>query len=97
MKAGIYSTGSGPIVILTSYDSLAAGPLVEKLQAKGIRKFIAYDVPVEKVKEKYGTKFQSVLNDLKQEDDLRVLDFDGQHVFNSFRFGELGKPLYFES
>ena len=31
MKAGIFFTGSGPIVVLTSYDSLTAPNFVEKL------------------------------------------------------------------
>ena len=43
MKAGIFFTGSGPIVVLTSYASLTAPNFVEKLAAKGIGKFIAYE------------------------------------------------------
>jgi hypothetical protein len=49
MKAGIFFTGSGPIVILTSYTSLSAPNFVEKLVAKGISKFIAYEVVVDDV------------------------------------------------
>ena len=52
MKAGIFFTGSGPIVILTSYTMLTAPNFVEKLAAKGITKFIAYEVEVEEVKKK---------------------------------------------
>ena len=96
MKAGIYFTGSGPILILTSHDRLTDRRLLDKLRDKGIKKFIAYDVPLDLVKQKYGPKFNAVLNDLKQEDDLRVLDFDGQHVFYSFTFSELGTPEYRE-
>jgi hypothetical protein len=44
MKAGIFFTGSGPILILTSYDSLSEPSLVDKFRAKGIKKFIAYEV-----------------------------------------------------
>ena len=47
MKAGIFFTGSGPIVVLTSYTSLTAPNFVEKLAAKGISKFIAYEVVME--------------------------------------------------
>jgi hypothetical protein len=36
------------------------------------------------------------MNDLKQEDDLRVMDYDGHHVFNSFSLGELEAPIYHE-
>jgi hypothetical protein len=96
MKAGIFFTGSGPILILTSYDSLSETNLVEKFRAKGIKKFIAYEVPVELVKQKYGTHYDVVMNDLRQEDDLRVMDYDGHHVFYSFSLKKLGEPIYFE-
>jgi hypothetical protein len=96
MKAGIFFTGSGPIVVLTSYDSLAKKELVEKFRAKGIKKFIAYEVPVELVRETYGTHYDVVMNDLKQEDDLRVMDYNGHHVFYSFSLKELKEPVYYE-
>jgi len=47
MKAGIFFTGSGPIIILTSYASLTAPNFVEKLAVKGIGKFIVYEAEVE--------------------------------------------------
>ena len=96
MKAGILFTGSGPILILTTYESFTDQKLVEKLVTKGIKKFIAHTVPIEMVKEKYGVHFPIVLGDLKQTDDLRVLDYDGYHVFNTFSFKEMGEPIYFE-
>jgi hypothetical protein len=94
MKAGIFFTGSGPILVLTSYESLSEANLVEKFRAKGIKKFIAYEVPVELVKQKYGTHYDIVMNDLNQEDDLRVMDYDGHHVFYSFSLKKLGEPIY---
>jgi hypothetical protein len=94
MKAGIFFTGSGPILVLTSYESLSEADLVEKFRAKGIKKFIAYEVPVELVKQKYGTHYDIVMNDLNQEDDLRVMDYDGHHVFYSFSLKKLGEPIY---
>ncbi|MCK7468051.1 MAG: hypothetical protein MZU91_07990 [Desulfosudis oleivorans] len=88
MKAGIFFTGSGPIVVLTSYASLTAPNFVEKLAAKGISKFIAYGVDLEEVKRKYGKHFEVVMQDLHQTDDLRVLDYDGHRVFRSFTLGK---------
>ena len=96
MKAGMYITGSGPVLILTSHKSLVAPKLIEKLRAKGIRKFIAYEVPVEWVKQKYGNHYQVVMNDLKQEDDLRVMDYNGHHVFQQIVLGDLGEPICHE-
>jgi hypothetical protein len=97
MKAGILFTGSGPVLILTSFESFSEALLIEKLTAKGIKKFIAYEVPVDAVRAKYGNHYDVVMSDLKQEDDLRVLDYDGHHVFYNFSFKELGHPVYYES
>ena len=97
MKAGIFFTGTGPILILTTYDSLGDTKLVEKLSAKGIKKFIAYEVSEEKVKERYGMQYNVIMGDLHQTDDLRVLDYDGHHVFNNFSIKELGDPIFYES
>lgn len=97
MKAGIYFSGTGPILILTTYDSLANPKLVEKLYSKGIKKFIAYEVSDEMVKERYGMQYNTIMGDLHQTDDLRVLDYDGHHIFNNFSIKELGTPVFHES
>ena len=96
MKAGIFFTGTGPILILTSYESLDDPKLVEKLALKGIKKYIAYEIQEDLVKQKYGKHFNVILGDLKQTDDLRVLDYDGRHVFYNFSLSEIGKPIYHE-
>ena len=97
MKAGIIFTGTGPILILTSYESFKDPKFTAKLEAKGIRKFIVCELPVEKVKARYGNHFQVVLGDLHQTDDLRVLDYNGYNVFHNFSFEEMGKPEFYES
>ncbi len=94
MKAGIFFTGSGPILILTSYNSLTSDELLKKLAVKGIRKFIGFEVPEEMVKKRYGNHFNVVMGDLKQKDDLRVLDYDGHHVFYNFSLNELSDPIF---
>lgn len=97
MKAGIIFTGTGPILILTSYEAFNDPKFIEKLQAKGIKKFIAREVPVEKAKEKYGLQYTIILGDLQQNDDLRVLDYNGHNVFYNFSFNEMSDPYYHES
>jgi len=96
MKACVVFTGSGPIVVLTTFDSFNEPDFVEKLTAKGLNKFIAYEVSIDKVKEKYGNHYDVIMGDLRQTDDLRVLDYDGHHVFKSFSFDELEDPVYHE-
>jgi len=96
MKAGLIFTGTGPILILTSYESFEEKKFVKKMSVKGIKKFIACELPLDKVKEKYGNHYKVILGDLSQTDDLRVLDYNGYNVFYNFTFAEMGKPFYHE-
>ena len=97
MKEGVIFTGTGPILILTTYESFANAEFIEKLNLKGIKKFMAYEVPMEVVKKKYGQQFDAIMKDVKQTDDLRVLDFDGHKIFYSFSFADLGEPFQYEA
>jgi hypothetical protein len=96
MKAGIIFTGTGPILILTTYESFDDPKFVAKLNAKGIKKYIAYELPLEQVKSRYGNHYSVVMGDLNQTDDLRVLDYNGHNVFYNFPFSEIGEPVYHE-
>ena len=96
MKAGIFFTGTGPILLLTTYGELNEQALIQKLEQKGIKKFIAYEVSEDLVKKKYGQQFNIIMGDLKQSDDLRVLDYDGHHVFYNFALSDLGPPVFHE-
>lgn len=96
MKAGIFFTGTGPILILTTFNSLLNIALIKRLTMKGIKKFIAFEVPEDKVRKIYGAHFDIVMNDIKQEDDCRVLDYNGHHIFNEFSLEELGDAIIYE-
>ncbi|MFH1243269.1 MAG: hypothetical protein V1689_13025 [Pseudomonadota bacterium] len=96
MKAAIIFTGGGPVLFLTSYSSLDHPGFIEKLEGRGIKKFIAYEIDIEKVRPKYGTHFEVVMNDVKETDDLRCLDYNGFNVFYNFSLKELGNPVYHE-
>jgi hypothetical protein len=96
MRAAVLFTGSGPIVLLTTFVSFSDPKFIEKLEAKGLTKFIAYEVAVADVQRKYGQHFDVVIKDVKQSDDLRVLDYNGHRVFHNFTFAELGQPFYHE-
>lgn len=96
MKTAMLMTGGGPLMILTSHGSLTDPVLLGKLRSKGITKFVAYEVPMELAERRYGGHFQAVLSDLRQTDDLRVLDFNGERAFRLFRLDELGEPIMYE-
>jgi hypothetical protein len=93
MKAGVVYTATGPIAILTSHSSLDHPALIEKLGAKGIDTFLAWEVPVALAQERYGSHFSVVVGDVQEGDDLRILDEDGRRVFKRFPLAELGQPL----
>ena len=96
MKAAILFTGGGPVLFLTSYDSLTHPWFIEKMNGRGIKKFISYELEMEKVKQMYGKHFEVVMNDVKETDDLRCLDYNGFNVFYNFSLKELGDPIYYE-
>lgn len=96
MKAFMLFTGSGPLAILTSHETVTDQTLVKDFRAKGIEKFIAHEVPFETARERYGGHFDVVLRDLHESDDLRVLDYNGERVFRLFRLSELGEPIRYD-
>jgi hypothetical protein len=97
MKVMLLLTSGGPMVILTSAERPLAPPLIEELHAKGIDKFIAYEIPVALAEERYGAHFHAVAHGTHENDTLRVLDYSGHRAFRLFRFDELGPPTRFES
>jgi hypothetical protein len=96
MKTYMILTDTGPIVILTSHASLDES-LLERLATKGIDKFVACEIPLNLAQTRYGTHFSVVKGDLRESEELRILDGDGVHAFKLFRFDELGPPTQHES
>ncbi len=84
MKTYLLMTGSGPIVVLTSHASMLDIAVIAMLSEKGIDKFIAYEVPITLAEQRYGMHFSVVKGDLRETDDLRVLDEDGEHALSNY-------------
>lgn len=96
MKAYFLFTAIGPLVILTSYDFIHNPHLLKWIASKGISKFIAHEISIELCKARYGKHFDIVIEDLRQSDDLRVLDYSGERAFKNFSFKDLGPAIYYE-
>ncbi len=96
MKTLMLLAGSGPLVILTSHESVTDEGLLERLRRKGLGKFVAFEIPLELARERYGGHFQTVQGNLHETDDLRVLDYNGHRAFQLFKFQELGQPFLYE-
>jgi hypothetical protein len=96
MKAYMLFTGSGVLVVLTSHATITDRALLDKFRAKGIDKFIAYEIAIDLARARYGGHFTVVLNDLHEADDLRILDYNGERAFRLFRLAEFGTPILHE-
>ncbi len=92
-RAYIIFTGTGPILVLTTYPDLEDARLVEKLRYKGIGRFIAYEVDGGAVRERYSESYDSIADDLRGVEDIRVLDFNGHQIMANFSLNELGDPI----
>jgi len=97
MKAAVVFTGSGPILILTSHEILDHPDLVSRLAVKGIAKFIAHEIPYDEVRRWYGPSFDRVLTDETQNDELRIVDVNGSHIFCHLRLSDLGPAVRCEA
>jgi hypothetical protein len=93
VRAYVIFSGTGPILLLTTFPDLTDERLIRKLGQKGITKFIGYEVSVDHVRSVYGVPFQVISADLESSEDCRVLDFNGHHIFSSFSFADFGKPI----
>jgi len=95
LRAYIIFTGTGPILVLSTYPKLTDERLVSKLRYKGIDKFIAYRVDRDAVETRYEHSFANILKDLENEEDIRVLDFNGHQIMANFSLNALGDPIKF--
>jgi hypothetical protein len=93
IRAYLFFTGTGPILVLSTYPELTDQRLISKLRYKGIDKLIAYEVDLDAVRQRYADAYRSVAGDLEGEEDLRVLDFNGHQIMANFSLAELGDPV----
>ena len=96
MKGILVFSGSGPLLLLSSYPTIDHPELIAKLEAKGLAKFLAWEVPIDHCRDIYGYTFRDIAEQLSTHDDLRVLDFDGHRIFLNLSLRELGEHIVFE-
>jgi hypothetical protein len=92
-RAYLIFTGSGPLLVVSTYPKLTDERLVEKLRFKGIDKFIAYQVDLDAVEALYKESYPAVTADLQGAEDLRVLDYNGHQIMARFSLEALGDPI----
>ena len=97
IRAYIVFTGTGPILVLSTYPELTDERLVSKLRYKGIDKFIAYEVDLDAVRDALRATPSPTISARSRggDEDLRVLDFNGHQIMANFSLEELGEPIKF--
>ena len=83
---GMYSIESNTVLVLVNgreENSNLFGGVVWDL----------FPIPIDDVKRIYGVPFDVIASDLERAEDVRVLDFNGHHIFSRFSFSQLGEPI----
>jgi len=96
MTAFLVFTGGEPLIVATAEEAEADGRLVDSLSRKGIDKFIAHEIDVDRLREAYGVPFEVIEADIISGRDLRVLDSKGSHAFAKVQFADLGRCIRYE-
>jgi hypothetical protein len=96
MKGILVFGASGPFLLLSSYPTIDDPDLLAKLEAKGIEKFMAWEVPLERCHSLYGYGYRDNAEDLKKRPGMHVLDTDGHRIFLNFSLRELGAGVIYE-
>ena len=96
-KAFLLQTATGPIIVLTRYESLKEAAVVMALDRRGVKKFEAHELPLATVEAAYSAHYQHLLTDPKVNDELIVMDDDGKQVYNNITFRDFGKPVYYDN
>lgn len=96
MKGILVFSGSGPLLIVSSYPTIDDPRLIARLRAKGLQKFIAWEIPIDRCRDLYGFTYRDILEDLQSLDDMRVLDFDGHRIFLNFSLRDLHDGVIYE-
>jgi hypothetical protein len=80
-------------LVSTTYGSLAEPGFVQALRDKGIAKFIACKVSLDRCWRLYPRHFHEQRDDLRHEPCVDVLDLDDRRIFSNVLFAEWGAPL----
>jgi hypothetical protein len=85
----------GPILAMTKNDFDSDRDLLDRLAAKTTDKFIAFELNLESIKVQYREHFSHLLDDPKQQSDVRILDDDGDEIFTNINLNDLSNPLVY--
>jgi hypothetical protein len=89
-------TEGGSMVVLTSRPAIDDARALGALERRGVDRFIAWELPLEVVRRAYGAACDVILGELAQGTEMRVLDFNGPHIFANVPLSRLGRQVRHE-
>ena len=95
MRSYLIFTGTGPILVLSTYPKLTDDRLLEKLRYKGIDRSSPTRWTSKRWRSVYPQSFEQAQGDLEGREDIRVLDFNGHQIMANFSVDSLGDPIKF--
>ncbi len=99
MVGGLVVSATGPMIFLADLDSIRDPRLAGKFYLRGIKKFMAYEVPVETLKRIYEKQIKSLRLQSRYnpwDDGLWIIDIDGPRIFTRLKLADLGDPYIHE-
>lgn len=96
MKGILVLSASGPVLLLSSYPTIDDPGLIAQLRAKGMEKFLAWEVPLERCRELYGYTYRDDAADLEANTGLHVFDGEGHRIFLNFSLKGVGAGIVCE-
>ncbi len=89
MKSYIVFSSREPFLIVTR-GTIRDRKVIDHLREFGCSKFIAREVPVDHIRRQYGRRFEVMEKAIQEGQDIRVLDYSGEHVFRNLPFSDFG-------
>lgn len=87
---------SGPLLLISSYPEIDDPQLLARLEAKGLDKFMAWKIPLERCHDLYGFTYRDEAEDLETHPGIHVLDTDGHRIFLNFSLRDLSAGIAYE-
>ncbi len=92
-RAYLVFSGSGPMLLLSTFPKLTDERPVQKLLDRGIEKFMAYQVDLDAVEARYAKTYSQILEEIQDREDVWVVDFNGHRIMANFSLDALGDPI----
>jgi hypothetical protein len=97
MTAFLIFSEREPLLVMAAAEAVADGRLIERLEAIGVDRFIAHEVPVASLRESYGVPFEVIESDIRRGKPVRILDSNGRHAFAQLCLRDLGPALWHDA